>query len=144
MNNEAFRAYAVAIAGFKEQMKTWPTAKSDDSLEASLGIWLDCCRKQFNTDQLTVKQIELLNSILPGWYANEGLTWDHSATALSTYLLENGGMPKRTHWLYRWFVAQSGLAKCGYLEPRKIEWIQKHCLGMSDFGVMGSPLRKIS
>lgn len=144
MHNDTFRVYAVAVAGYKEKTGSWPKAVTTDLLEASLGSWLDNCHKQFDADILTVKQIEMVNQIAPGWYQNISLTWDLKAIALSTYLFENCEMPKKSHPLYRWFAVQSGLAKCGFLESRKIEWIQEHCLGLSDFGVKGTPLWKFS
>ncbi|MGP4994601.1 helicase associated domain-containing protein [Glutamicibacter ardleyensis] len=144
MASETFKVYAVAVAGYKEKCGTWPNPVTTDMIEAPLGKWLNRCREKFADDELSTARIEMLNQIIPGWYTGVGLTWEHKAEALSSYLLEKGEMPERSHWLYNWLTVQNGIARCGFLATERVDWIRKHCLGLSDFGAQSAPLWKIS
>lgn len=141
--NESFQTYAVAVAGYKQKCGTWPNSVTTDLIESSLGKWLVECRTEFDEDTLSVEQLEMLNQIVPGWYSKVGPTWENRAENLSNYLLKHGSMPERTHWLHQWITVQSGLARCGFLAPERVQWIRNHCLGLSDFGAQNAPLWKI-
>lgn len=141
--NNKFETLAVAVSGYKEKCGSWPNPVTTDMVEASLGGWLSECRAAFDADTLSVEQLEILNSRIPGWYTKVGPTWENRAKTLSSYLLENGSLPDRSHWLHQWLTVQSGLARCGFLGQEKVQWIRNHCLGLSDFGAPSAPLWKI-